>query len=78
MTKKAFEFSGMDTISIHTPTQGVTSYGVVEQGQALISIHTPTQGVTDKVDMVLKMYDISIHTPTQGVTGIFQTVCNPD
>ena len=33
-------------ISIHTPTQGVTSIRFVINSLAPISIHTPTQGVT--------------------------------
>ena len=34
------------TISIHTPTQGVTLISAVNPPSTFISIHTPTQGVT--------------------------------
>ena len=37
---------GAITVSIHTPTQGVTVYEGDEVIAMLVSIHTPTQGVT--------------------------------
>ena len=58
------------TISIHTPTRGVTG---IKHGGAVelngISIHTPTRGVTDSFAAVDGGKDISIHTPTRGVTN---------
>ena len=58
-------------VSIHTPTQGVTSEYFDKQQSKNVSIHTPTQGVTlsactdNEPD-----YGVSIHTPTQGVTVV--------
>ncbi len=42
-----FEQQQLDiSISIHTPTQGVTEKQLADQQKIIISIHTPTQGVT--------------------------------
>ena len=56
-------------VSIHTPTQGVTS--VYRGGDFCnnVSIHTPTQGVTSPIWGDGSQLLVSIHTPTQGVTG---------
>ena len=56
------------TISIHTPTQGVTVKINEYLWSKLISIHTPTQGVTFGTEISVNYNPISIHTPTQGVT----------
>ena len=55
-------------VSIHTPTQGVTTLAAVNSRNPRVSIHTPTQGVT--IVYIGKLYHVpvSIHTPTQGVT----------
>ena len=37
------------SISIHTPTKGVTSAWHKRQGDTVISIHTPTKGVTFQI-----------------------------
>ena len=56
------------SVSIHTPTQGVTTLAAVNSRNPRVSIHTPTQGVT--IVYIGKLYHVpvSIHTPTQGVT----------
>ena len=56
------------TVSIHTPTQGVTSYMDLFLARTKVSIHTPTQGVTLGEDFYRYGIGVSIHTPTQGVT----------
>ena len=56
-------------ISIHTPTQGVTTVHVHALHLFIISIHTPTQGVTAVSGVGCMRDKISIHTPTQGVTA---------
>ncbi len=55
-------------ISIHTPTQEVTSFRASAMFCKMISIHTPTQGVTFDLQQKIQEDNISIHTPTQGVT----------
>ena len=55
-------------VSIHTPTQGVTSDLSALSIRATVSIHTPTQGVTGRRSALLDQSKVSIHTPTQGVT----------
>ena len=60
------------SISIHTPTQGVTTFRKQIHVKISISIHTPTQGVTEKLCDVRKCKGISIHTPTQGVTSFLK------
>ena len=55
-------------VSIHTPTQGVTSGSSRQVGIILVSIHTPTQGVTPTHYSFIIDFKVSIHTPTQGVT----------
>ena len=63
---------GVDTtvipVSIHTPTQGVTSGVPVYTAGTEVSIHTPTQGVTTLRPSYPSSPSVSIHTPTQGVT----------
>ena len=59
---------GINYISIHTPTQGVTMNLRDFIRLAIISIHTPTQGVTTWEQAAARPEIISIHTPTQGVT----------
>ena len=61
-------------ISIHTPTQGVTTHNIKMKPKACISIHTPTQGVTVSGISGGVDCNISIHTPTQGVTQSLSTV----
>ena len=60
--------SGLPSISIHTPTQGVTESDNDRTYGVQISIHTPTQGVTSNSFFPWLVTNISIHTPTQGVT----------
>ena len=43
-------------VSIHTPTQGVTSNRTVGIPLKKVSIHTPTQGVTRKKGYVKRIY----------------------
>ena len=57
------------TVSIHTPTQGVTMYYIISIDQTHVSIHTPTQGVTEQPKTGKQHLNVSIHTPTQGVTA---------
>ena len=56
------------TVSIHTPTQGVTYLYVKVKAVFDVSIHTPTQGVTYYNWQHPTADHVSIHTPTQGVT----------
>ena len=56
------------TVSIHTPTQGVTELYDIVCEWLIVSIHTPTQGVTVASVNQCIMQHVSIHTPTQGVT----------
>ncbi len=67
-------------ISIHTPTQGVTSDTSRDCYCRNISIHTPTQGVTSSRSIKMHASTISIHTPTQGVTkhACIWSLCNCD
>ena len=62
------KISGILLVSIHTPTQGVTSFTAVTLQVGEVSIHTPTQGVTFLLVVVYHSNKVSIHTPTQGVT----------
>ena len=55
-------------VSIHTPTQGVTSETLLYSCWSGVSIHTPTQGVTGNIGYLNYKSNVSIHTPTQGVT----------
>ena len=55
-------------VSIHTPTQGVTSPICRQIKSCIVSIHTPTQGVTYACIYKWFYLPVSIHTPTQGVT----------
>ena len=56
------------SISIHTPTRGVTLHALALKVATGISIHTPTRGVTQQHIHHRTMIQISIHTPTRGVT----------
>ena len=58
------------TVSIHTPTQGVTVLLAQSKCFWSVSIHTPTQGVTNVQISCGQMEKVSIHTPTQGVTTL--------
>ena len=62
------KISGILLVSIHTPTQGVTSFTAVTLQVGEVSIHTPTQGVTQDKHQCKECLRVSIHTPTQGVT----------
>ena len=62
------KISGILLVSIHTPTQGVTSFTAVTLQVGEVSIHTPTQGVTQDKRQCKECLRVSIHTPTQGVT----------
>ena len=44
-------------ISIHTPTQGVTTIIQNRQKPKVISIHTPTQGVTEALKKIKRVKD---------------------
>ena len=59
------------SVSIHTPTQGVTIRATEYLQRWKVSIHTPTQGVTGRIMFIIKTGIVSIHTPTQGVTPYF-------
>ena len=56
------------SISIHTPTKGVTDFALDGLEELKISIHTPTKGVTLILCPNWTHDQISIHTPTKGVT----------
>ncbi len=56
------------TVSIHTPTWGVTFGTVLSITVEEVSIHTPTWGVTTRELAKMAIVDVSIHTPTWGVT----------
>ena len=71
MTEGQIEYGLTSTVSIHTPTQGVTGRGVGIGGGMPVSIHTPTQGVTLHKITTAQVPAVSIHTPTQGVTLIW-------
>ena len=62
-------FNHITTVSIHTPTQGVTHNKLSDKQAREVSIHTPTQGVTNEVVNTNLDTQVSIHTPTQGVTA---------
>ena len=59
------------TVSIHTPTWGVTQTKWQLTKLLYVSIHTPTWGVTLNNGHIHYQCEVSIHTPTWGVT-----VCN--
>ena len=59
---------GDGSVSIHTPTQGVTKPLLPFLCPCKVSIHTPTQGVTLYNLIERTIITVSIHTPTQGVT----------
>ena len=56
------------TVSIHTPTKGVTHTGFLYDNELCVSIHTPTKGVTQNLEDDKLFAYVSIHTPTKGVT----------
>ncbi len=47
------KISGILLVSIHTPTQGVTSFTAVTLQVGEVSIHTPTQGVTIDINATI-------------------------
>ena len=59
------------SVSIHTPTKGVTWCQPKYSKHCFVSIHTPTKGVTNASDPRLEGVTVSIHTPTKGVTNKF-------
>ena len=69
MTHKALGISNRLTVSIHTPTKGVTFSEIKHSIMPNVSIHTPTKGVTKLIDFYTKEWVVSIHTPTKGVTS---------
>ena len=56
------------SVSIHTPTKGVTWFVCFFAEIARVSIHTPTKGVTNFCFAFCNRFTVSIHTPTKGVT----------
>ena len=56
------------TVSIHTPTWGVTPPFALLSVWMSVSIHTPTWGVTNNINAPIEATKVSIHTPTWGVT----------
>ena len=58
------------TVSIHTPTWGVTQTKWQLTKLLYVSIHTPTWGVTLNNGHIHYQCEVSIHTPTWGVTII--------
>ena len=56
------------SVSIHTPTKGVTKPHPAESADDRVSIHTPTKGVTCHHQRQMCKRKVSIHTPTKGVT----------
>ena len=56
------------TVSIHTPTWGVTQTKWQLTKLLYVSIHTPTWGVTLNNGHIHYQCEVSIHTPTWGVT----------
>ena len=62
------------SVSIHTPTQGVTLWDFKSVEFTKVSIHTPTQGVTVSERQRDTWRIVSIHTPTQGVTCLWLVV----
>ena len=65
-----FPYSTYPTVSIHTPTWGVTWTGTFVCSTSKVSIHTPTWGVTRIWKCGRNVLGVSIHTPTWGVTFI--------
>ena len=57
------------SVSIHTPTWGVTSGFWKRDKRRWVSIHTPTWGVTICDNIFFLFEQVSIHTPTWGVTA---------
>ena len=55
------EFKG-DKVSIHTPTQGVTSLDDDDINGLKVSIHTPTQGVTFRQGYNILLQSFNPHT----------------
>ena len=55
------------SVSIHTPTQGVTEIKRSRSSFYYVSIHTPTQGVTNAIIIKTGIEYVSIHTPSLGV-----------
>ena len=58
----------VQTVSIHTPTKGVTYVNGKFFCHTIVSIHTPTKGVTKPFYFPSACLSVSIHTPTKGVT----------
>ena len=58
------------TVSIHTPTRGVTLVIPLYVNLSVVSIHTPTRGVTFSSHRNSLLSQVSIHTPTRGVTKL--------
>ena len=66
--KSKFRWFPLRSVSIHTPTKGVTCIGHIYFPNWKVSIHTPTKGVTTEwIESVISCL-VSIHTPTKGVT----------
>ena len=59
-----------NTVSIHTPTRGVTMQMNKVLFPQIVSIHTPTRGVTLQKLPEMFARVVSIHTPTRGVTNL--------
>ena len=53
---------GIEYVSIHTPTQGVTSKQKQKDVDSYVSIHTPTQGVTFPFVIILELERFNPHT----------------
>ena len=68
MTTEFQSYCLSHSVSIHTPTKGVTLGGGVGSPPVEVSIHTPTKGVTNLCSSLCYCFAVSIHTPTKGVT----------
>ena len=55
------------SVSIHTPTQGVTTRLYLNSGTSSFNPHTHA-GCDNRIRKTIDFYYVSIHTPTQGVT----------
>ena len=62
------KWESRDSVSIHAPTRGATSYEFQFLRTLFVSIHAPTRGATTAVVDYLDQLIVSIHAPTRGAT----------
>ena len=57
-----------NTVSIHAPARGATSWSAERASEVRVSIHAPARGATPLAEVITLGMEVSIHAPARGAT----------